>query len=79
MRQVVNWRKYSAKTRCFTAVKFDPVTKILLSPEAIIKQLANVMQMHYAQASNGFYNTERITITSVIYYKNCVWYSDFNL
>ena len=62
MCQVVSGRKYSAKKRCFRAVKFDPVTEILLSAEAIIKQLANMMQMHYAQASNGCYNTEQITL-----------------
>ena len=33
MRQVVNGRKYSAKKRCFRAVKFDPVTDILSSAE----------------------------------------------
>ena len=30
--------------------------------EAIIKQLANMMQMHNAQASQECYNTERITL-----------------
>ena len=31
MLQMVTGRKYSAKTRCFTAVIFDPVTKIMSS------------------------------------------------
>ena len=31
MPQMVTGRKYSAKTRCFTAVIFDPVTEIVSS------------------------------------------------
>ena len=31
MLQMVTGRKYSAKTRCFTAVIFDPVTEIMSS------------------------------------------------
>ena len=31
MPQMVTGRKYSAKTRCFTAVIFDPFTKIMSS------------------------------------------------
>ena len=31
MLQMVAGRKYSAKTRCFTAVIFDPVTEIMSS------------------------------------------------
>ena len=31
MPQMVTGRKYSAKTRCFTAVIFDPVTEIMSS------------------------------------------------
>ena len=36
MRQIVTGRIYSAKTRCFTAVKFDTVTEVLSS--AVSKQ-----------------------------------------
>ena len=54
MLQMVAGRKYSAKTSCFTAVIFDPVTEIMSS---LPRCNHHMVQMHNAQASQGCYNT----------------------
>ena len=65
MIQTVTGRKYSAKTRSFKAVKFGLVTTFcrpLSSVEAVINQLANMVQTNKVQASQGCYNTEGIIL-----------------
>ena len=44
MRQIVTGKKYSAKTRCFRAVKFDLVTKAISFPVPKQSKLANIIK-----------------------------------
>ena len=52
---MVTGRKYSAKTRCFKAVIFDPVTEIMSLPRCNHQTISKYGPN--AQASHGRYNT----------------------
>ena len=55
MPQMVIGKKYSAKTRCFTAVIFDPVTEIMSSLPRCNHQTISQYGPS-AHASQGCYN-----------------------